>query len=173
MKKYKIIFYVTFLVLIFIVAGTTDFLIAAVDTADPNVSKVSLSLTEEQKEQMRDLGLMSQYDNYGEFYPFKMAKILGLVGDDFQRMTYEEVKEIIKRSDSIGDVQREFKKRQPFCDYYYIGNISTSPTEYWLNDEGTERICIFGEVYYETFDENGKLIESVKIYSLDDQYKKN
>ena len=70
-------------------------------------------------------------------------------------------------------MEKEFVKRHHYRDRLYIGSGIYSVSEYWLNDEGTERIVVSASIYYETFDENGKLIESVEIFSFKDQYKEH
>ena len=169
MKKYKIIAIIEAICLV-IVLGTVAFnsimfKVSAGSSPDTS-SNEQLVKTELQREEFIKLGLINGCSTSA----FKIAVLQGEVSDDFERMTLQEVKDIIEvnKKDGFDAILKALAERQPWPDS--VGGSGVSVTIYGLDDEGMEEILIVHEqadiAYgrYELVDGEKKVVDSEMLY---------
>ena len=132
-----------------------------------DLSKYELKEVGEKSEQQRALDELAKKEisDIGE-YRRERAVITGALSADAPRITLKQVNEIINASSSLTEIYDKINKAQPYPDFY--GGSGISMAEYWLDDEGTERVVIIIEdnvILYHRYGDDGKLAEWKELYS--------
>ena len=79
------------------------------------------------------------------YYLKQEAVALGLIAQDSPKLDLQTARDIIQENESLYDILRAFTKVQMFPDFYRTGpssGILISDAEYWLNEDGSERIVV-------------------------------
>lgn len=116
---------------------TSDHAMLLEDTEEASEPVTELELTDEQLEQLKEL----RRKCIAGTYIFQEMVVRGKADPAFQRMTLQEVKNIVSQSACIEDVISSLEQRQPYPDY--AGGSGINREEYWLDDDGNEMIMVF------------------------------
>ena len=122
-------------------------------------------------EQQAALDKLAEKENvlFGEFQR-ERAIIRGDLAPDSDRLTLDEVNEIIRTSDSYDEICEKLREVQPYADYY--GGSGVSLVEYWFDDKGVQKIVMILEqedIFYSQCAEDGTLKEYQVLYPVEKQ----
>ena len=98
------------------------------------------NLSPEKRKEFENL-VMEGYKMVGR-YSYKEKLLLGQISKYNQRMTMSEINAIISENNDSNKIVEEIKKVQPVPDY--IGGSGVTNVEYWLDDNGNEKILLHG-----------------------------
>lgn len=146
--------------------GTATASNQAFAVADYDASSITLT-----SEQQAALDKLDEKEKalFGEFQR-ERAIIRGDLAPDSDRLTLDEVNEIIRTSDSYDENCKKLREVQPYADYY--GGSGVSFVEYWFDDKGVERIVMILEqedIFYSQCAEDGTLKEYQALYPAEKQ----
>lgn len=132
----------------------------------PLESTTTTSVTTAVTEEQAVLDELTQKENilFGEFKR-ERAVLSGKLAPDTERLTLDEVNEIINEAGSYDDMYKEIAATQTYPDF--VGGSGVTKVEYWLDDTGSEKIRLIVEendIIYVNCDEKGCITDWKALY---------
>jgi len=162
MKKYNII--VIAICIALLGAGTcTAFALEGSPLSslkDSSLSSPEIELTELQLQKLE--ALKKEGAKMVGAFVYQEKVITGEADPAMQRMTLQEVRNMVAQSDCFEDVLSSLESRQTFPDF--IGGSGVSIREYWLDATGNEKIVIIleqAQVFYDRTEGESSFIETL------------
>lgn len=132
----------------------------------PIESTTTTTTTTAVSEKQAALNELAKKENrlFGEFQR-ERAVLNGKLDPDTERLTLDEVNEILDRCNSYDEICRELAQAQTYPDF--IGGSGVTKVEYWFDDYGYQKILLILEeedAIYVKCDDSGKITDWNLLY---------